>query len=72
MSSLSGKCGGEGWTLVMKLDRNEVKHVTVNSLYNFSIFLWYTAKNAIDLLQVVNFTGLLQLVTTMQQACQFH
>ena len=26
MSSLSSKCGGGGWTLVMKLDRNKVKY----------------------------------------------
>ena len=32
----------------------------------------YTAKNATDLLQVVNFTGLLQIVDKLQQACQFH
>ena len=31
-----------------------------------------TAKNATDLLQVVNFTGLLQLVDKLQQPCQFH
>ena len=31
-----------------------------------------TAKNAADLLQVVNFTGLLQLVNKLQQTCQFH
>jgi hypothetical protein len=29
----------------------------------------YTARNATDLLQVVNFTGLLQLVNKLQQAC---
>ena len=29
----------------------------------------YTAKNATDLLQVVKFTGLLQLVNKLQQAC---
>jgi hypothetical protein len=29
----------------------------------------YTARNATDLLQVVNFTGLLQLVGKLQQAC---
>ena len=33
---------------------------------------FYTAKNAKDLLQVVNFTGLLQLVNKLQQTCQFH
>ena len=27
MSNLSAKCGGGGWTLVMKLDGDEVKHV---------------------------------------------
>ena len=32
----------------------------------------YTAKNATDLLKVVNFIGLLQLVNQLQQACQFH
>ena len=32
----------------------------------------HTAKNATDLLQVVNFTGLLQLVDKLQQECQFH
>ena len=32
----------------------------------------YTAKNPTELLQVVNFTGLLQLVNKLQQACQFH
>ena len=26
MSSLSTKCGGGGWTLVMKLDRDKVKY----------------------------------------------
>ena len=31
-----------------------------------------TAKNATDLLQVVNFTNLLQLVNKLQQACQFY
>ena len=29
----------------------------------------YTAKNATDLLQFVNFTGLLQLVNKLLQAC---
>ena len=29
-------------------------------------------KNATDLLRVVNFNGLLQLVNKFQQACQFH
>ena len=39
----------------------------------FEIFSnYYTAKNATDLLQVVNFTCLLQLVNKLQQACQFH
>ena len=32
----------------------------------------YTAKNATGLLQVVNFTNLLQLVNKLQQACQFY
>ena len=32
----------------------------------------YTAKNVTDLLQVVNFTGLMQFVNKLQQACQFH
>ena len=32
----------------------------------------YTAKNATNLLQVDNFTGLLQLVNKLQQACQFY
>ena len=27
MSNLSVKCGGGGWTLVMKLDGNKVKYV---------------------------------------------
>ena len=31
MSSLPAKCGGGGWTLVMKLDRDKVKHITLNS-----------------------------------------
>ena len=31
----------------------------------------YTAKNTADLLQVDNFTGLLQLVNKLQQTCQF-
>ena len=35
-------------------------------------FLAYTVKNATDLLQVVNFTGLFQLVNKLQQTCQFH
>ena len=30
------------------------------------------SKDATDLLQVVNFTGLLQLVNKLQQTCQFH
>ena len=38
----------------------------MNTLYT------YTAKNATGLLQVVNFTGLLQLVDKLQQACQFY
>ena len=32
----------------------------------------YTAKNATVLLQVVNFTGLLQLVNKLQEVCQFY
>ena len=28
MSSLSAKCGGGGWTLVMKLDGDKVKNLT--------------------------------------------
>ena len=31
-----------------------------------------TSKNATDLLQVVNFTGLFQLVNKLQQICQFY
>ena len=31
-----------------------------------------TAKTATDLFQVVNFTGLFQLVNTLQQTCQFY
>ena len=31
MSSLSAKCGGGGWTLVMKLDGDEVKHLSKKS-----------------------------------------
>ena len=31
MSRLSAKCGGGGWTLVMKLDRDKVKHIIVNT-----------------------------------------
>ena len=32
MSSLSAKCGGGGWTLVMKLDRDKVKLVWLSTL----------------------------------------
>ena len=32
MSSLSAKCGGGSWTLVMKLDGNKVKHIIENSV----------------------------------------
>ena len=32
----------------------------------------YTAKNTTDLLQVVKFIGLLELVNKFQQACKFH
>ena len=32
----------------------------------------YTAKNATEWLQVVNFSGLLQLLNKLQQACQFY
>ena len=32
----------------------------------------YTVKNPTDLLQVLNFTGLLQLVNKLQQTRQFH
>ena len=38
MSSLSTKCGGGGWTLVMKLDRNKVKPLTyihLDCLFSF-------------------------------------
>ena len=31
-----------------------------------------TAKNVADLLQVVNFTDLLQLANKLQEACLFH
>ena len=34
MSSLSMKCGAGGWTLVMKLDRDKVKHTS----HKFCIF----------------------------------
>jgi hypothetical protein len=30
---------------------------------------YYTARNATDLLQVADFTGLLQVVNKLQQAC---
>ena len=42
MSSLSAKCVGGGWTLVMKLDGNKVRHVIVNSLvnYNYASFVF--------------------------------
>ena len=30
MSSLSAKCGGGAWTLVMKLDKDKVKYIIVN------------------------------------------
>ena len=33
------------------------------------MFKPYTAKNATDLLQVVNFTTLLQFLNKLQQAC---
>ena len=36
---------------------------------DFGMYQHYTAKNATDLLQVVKFTGLLQLVNKLQQAC---
>ena len=39
---------------------------------NTQLNLSHTPKNAMDLLQVVNFTNLLQLVNKLQQACQFH
>ena len=32
MFSLSAKCAEGGWTLVMKLDRNQVKHVIINGI----------------------------------------
>ena len=32
----------------------------------------YTARNATDLLQVVDFTGLLQVVNKLRQVCRFH
>ena len=32
MSSLSAQCGGGGWTLVMKLDRDKVKNVIINNI----------------------------------------
>ena len=38
----------------------------------FSGLLGDKGKNATDLLQVVNFTELLQFVNKLQQACQFH
>ena len=36
------------------------------------VYKTHTPKNTSDLLQVVNFTGLFQLVNRLQQACQFH
>ena len=38
MSSLSTKCLGGGWTLVMKLDRNKARIVIVNSIKAFHPF----------------------------------
>ena len=38
MTNLSDKCGGGGWTLVMKLDRDKVKHVTVNDIQILCLF----------------------------------
>lgn len=38
MSSLSAKCGGGGWTLVMKVDPDKVKHVIVNEYISFPLF----------------------------------
>ena len=40
MTSLSGKCGGGGWTLVMKLDRDKVKYFTVNDIQILCLF-WF-------------------------------
>ena len=34
MSSLSTKCGGGGWTLVMKLDRDKVEYVIANNIHS--------------------------------------
>ena len=36
MSSLSSKCGGGGWTLVMKLDGNKVKYLDNKQYISFA------------------------------------
>ena len=47
-------------------------HPVFNNLVQLIIFAVYTVKNATDLLEIFNFTGLLQFVNKLPQACQFH
>ena len=44
MSSLSAKCGGGAWTLVMKLDKNKVKYIIVNGKQSIDQYLFSTIK----------------------------
>ena len=52
MSSFSTKCLGGGWTLVMKLDRNKVRIVIVNSIklsiHFDSLGIYYQWRNQHD------------------------
>ena len=46
-----------------------IHHLNISSIFYVHI---YTAKNSTGSLQIVNFTGLLQVVNKLQQACQFY
>ena len=44
-------------------------NISLSVLTAFSILLQYTARIATELLQVVEFTGMLQVVNKLQKAC---
>ncbi len=58
-----------------KIDLQGASFTVLERLARSRTVLWndiYTAKNATDLMQVVHFTGLMQVANKLYQACWFH
>ena len=56
------ECDMQVWIFICTYKEYKKKHTAKNNIF-------YTARNATGLLQVVDFTGLLQVVNKLQQIC---